>query len=212
MRQSRTTSSTRRDWEPVDNSHHDVKRQLREQFVGEVEGTLCFDLFCGTGTFTREVYLSHFLQIICVDQKVESLQQLPDNPRIVAYQGDNRELGWRLRCQWGFPDFIDLDAYGNPDGTLLPLLKVTQNKERFAVVATDGTFSGRRRARPVPPCWGHGDVYWAPMCLRFENYPTLIYRHLQQWLGEAGYRIADFVLHRPVGRVICYYGLVAEKK
>lgn len=196
----------------TDNSCVDVKRQLREQFVGEVEGNLCFDLFCGTGTFTREVYLSRFLQIICVDKKVESLQQLPDNPRIVAYQGDNRELGWRLRCQWGFPDFIDLDAYSNPDGALLPLLKVPGNKARFALTATDGTFLQRQGFNRTPEYWPYGGAHWAPMCLRFENYPTLIYRHLQQWLGEAGYRIADFVLHRPVGRVICYYGLVAEKK
>jgi hypothetical protein len=212
MRQSRTTSSTRRDWEPVDNSHHDVKRQLREQFAGEVEGNLCFDLFCGTGTFTREVYLSRFLQIICVDQKVESLKQLPDSPRVVAYQGDNRELGWRLRCKWGFPDFIDLDAYGNPDATLLPLLKMTHEKERFAVVATDGTFAGRKRAKPAPPQWSYGDAHWAPMCVNAENYHTLIYRHLQKWLGGAGYAMNGFVLHKPVGRTIWYYGFIAERR
>lgn len=217
MRQSRTTSSRRRDWEPVDNSHHDVKRQLREQFAGEVEGNLCFDLFCGTGTFTREVYLSRFLQIICVDQKIESLKQLPDSPRVVAYQGDNRELGWRLRCKWGFPDFIDLDAYGNPDATLLPLLKMTHDKERFAVVATDGTFIGRHVFREVPPVWGHGsDVRWPRFSMPWDSYPTLIFRHIEQWLGSAGYAVRDFVLHRPAAYAdnhhIHYYGFIAERR
>lgn len=196
----------------TDNSHYALKRELREQFAGEVEGKLCFDLFCGTGTFTREVYLPRFEQIICVDQKAESLSQVPKNPRVVAYQGDNRDLGWRLRCKWGFPDFIDLDAYSNPDGALLPVLKVPGDKERFAVVATDGTFLQRKSFNKTPACWGHGDAHWAPMSIRSVNYHTLIYRHLEKWLVGAGYRITRFELHRPTGKEVRYYGFVAERE
>lgn len=200
----------KRDWEARDNSHHRLKRELRESFMGEVEGNLCFDLFCGTGTFTRELYASRFLQVICVDEREAALKELPKSPRVLAYHGDNRELGWRLRCKWGFPDFIDLDAYGNPDGALLPLLKLTRGKERFAVVATDGTFHGRCRARPMPECWGNGEQHWAPCCISADNYPVLIYRHAEKWLAQAGYAMRDFMLHKAASAPMYYYGYIAE--
>jgi len=185
---------------------------LRRRFAEKVEATLCFDLFCGCGSYLQAIYLDRFERCVAVDKQRKSLQQLPDRDNLMIYQGDNAQLAPRLCRQYGFPDFVDLDAFGNPDAPLLAMLPWLHDKERFAVVATDGTMAARQSFGDPPHCWGYGAAKWSPASLALADYPTMIYRHLQDWTERVGYAVAEFEFHRkPSPWAVVYYGALIEK-
>jgi len=196
----------------IDNSCVETKRALREQFLEKVGATLCFDLFCGHGTYCRELYRDHFGTVVCVDQKADALADLPPGDHVKPYRGNNASLVLGLLERYGWPDFWDLDAYGNPDAPLVRALALRPTKERFAIVATDGTWLARSRSRRVPSCWGYGKgVRWAPCCLPRRDYSVLILDNLRRWLGAVGYEVAEFEYRMPrgSGKAVVYWGALA---
>ncbi len=198
----------------VDNSEPQVKRALREQFIRKVGATLCFDLFCGHGTYCRELYRDHFGTVVCVDQKADALADLPPGDHVKPYRGNNASLVLGLLERYGWPDFWDLDAYGNPEAPLVRALALRPTKDRFAIVATDGTLQARKRSCRVPRHWGYGkDVRWAPNGIERRDYSVLILDNLRRWLGAVGYEVAEFEyrLPRGNGKAVVYWGSLAVR-
>lgn len=196
----------------LDNSGEDTKRTLREEFMGKVEATLCFDLFCGHGLYCRELYRDRFATVVCVDKKADALADLPQDEHVNPYIGDNGRLVMGLIERYGWPDFMDLDAYGTPDAPLVKALKMAPDKARFAVVATDGTFLGRKRNNKVPQHWGHGSgIRWAPFAAGRNDYPLIVRDNLTRWLEAAGYALAEFEAHLPRGQSVVYWAALATK-
>lgn len=196
----------------VDNSNHDVKRQLREEYMGKVGASLCFDLFCGHGTYCRELYRDHFAEIICVDKKADALSDLPGDDHIHAYKGDNAKLILGLLDKYGWPDLWDLDAYGNPDAALYRALKWPMIADTFAVVATDGTFMSRKRNCTIPAHWGVGKgLRWAPFAAGRNDYPLMVRDNLVRWFAETGHELAEFEAHLPHGQSVVYWAALARR-
>lgn len=179
----------------------------------KVEAEICFDLFCGHGSFASQLYRQRFATLVCVDRKRDALADVPVGETIHPYQGNNETLVMPLVREWGFPDFTDLDAYGSPDTVLTRLLRKSGGKDRFAVVATDGTFLRRQMANTVPACWGAGykDLRWAPQSVGLKDWPVLIYRNLEHWLLATGHRVAEFDCYRPQGHQVFYWGALIER-
>ena len=203
----------RRGAKSVHNSDYVLKLALRSTFVNKVEADTCFDLFAGTGTYCQAIYRDRFCRVVAVEKLNKHLADYPQGDSITAYQGDNTLLAPGLCAKHGFPDFIDADAFGNPDAPILRMLPWLRGKERFALVATDGTWSARTSFVTAPQCWGYGDVHWSPCSVSWDDYPVLIYRHWEEWFGKHGYGIEDFEWHRPTHKVkVVYYGLVAVKQ
>jgi len=204
----------RRHWRPTDNTDPEMKLALRRKYAAAVEPGLCFDLFCGSGHYLRAIYAETFRQVVAVDKRREALRDLPRSPNVAAYRGDNVKLAQPLVWKYGFPDFVDLDAYGNPDTPLTILLKTSAPKpERFAVVGTDGTLLARSSFAPPPEAWGLGKgLRFAPFSLGASEYPVLIYRHAEEWLRAAGYEIEDLDCYRPEGHVVFYWGALAVSR
>lgn len=196
----------------LDNSGHDVKRQLREKYMEKVGATLCFDLFCGHGTYCRELYRDHFSTVVCVDKKADALSDVPGGAHIKAYKGDNARLVLGLVDRYGWPDFWDLDAYGNPEAALVKALKTKPQVASFAVAATDGTFLSRQRNCAVPSHWGYGkQVRWAPFAAGRTDYPVIVRDNLTRWFDAAGYELAEFEAHLPHGQSVIYWGALAVR-
>jgi len=152
--------------------------------------------------------------VVCVDQKAEALADVPAGDHIKVYQGNNASLVLGLIDRYGWPDFWDMDAYGNPDAPLVRALKLRPTKERFAIVATDGTLVGRKRSCTVPRHWGFGKgLRWAPVTVERNDYPVLVRDNLRGWLGAAGYELAEFETHalRGQGKAVIYWGALATR-
>lgn len=195
----------------IDNSNPQLKKKLREGFMEKVGADLCFDLFCGHGTYCRELYRDHFREVVCVDKKQDALEDLPGDDHIHAYRGDNASLVLGLVDRYGWPDLWDLDAYGVPDAALWRALKMKPQKKRFAVVATDGTFIGRQRANKVPVHWDWGkSTRWAPFSAGRSDYPLLVRDNLQRWFDTAGYALTLFEAILPRGQSVVYWASLAE--
>jgi len=197
----------------VDNSNHDVKRALREEYMAKVGARLCFDLFCGHGTYCRELYRDHFEQVVCVDQKADALADVPGDAHVKAYKGNNAGLVLGLVNKYGFADFWDLDAYGNPEAALVKGLKMRPALDRFAVVGTDGTFISRKRNCSVPVHWGYGkEVRWAPFAAGRKDYPVIVRDNLSRWFADAGYALAEFEAHLPRRQSVIYWAALATRQ
>ncbi len=196
----------------VDKSNPLLKLALRQRFVEKVEGKLCFDLFCGTGTYLDALYLSRFERCVAVDRRRKSLQELPTADNLTVYQGDNAKLAVKVCARYGFPDYVDLDAYGNPDAPLLAMLPWLRGKQKFAVVATDGTFAIRTNFARVPPCWGLGEeLRWSPLSADRKAMPAMIYRRLERHIARYGYRVTEFeYIQRPRPWAVVYYGALLQ--
>ena len=194
------------------NSDPVLKLELRRRFMEKVEARLCFDLFCGTGTYLQALYLPHFERCVAVDKQRKSLELLPDADNLMVYQGNNAELAPRLCYQYGFPDYIDLDAFGNPDAPLVALLPWARDKQRFAVIGTDGTMNARKSFTDIPSAWGHGKAKWSPSSLRLCDWPAMILQHLRDWTAEHGLRVADYEYHRlALPSKMLYWGALIER-
>lgn len=180
--------------------------------MGKVEANLCFDLFCGRGTMLKTLYADHFKRIVCCDKLKKNLLALPRLPHLTAYQGDNVELAAALCRRHGFPDYLDLDAFGNPDAPLLKMLPWAKDKDRFAIVGTDGTLASRSSFRWVPHCWHPDDTYWSVLSIKKVEYPVVIFRHLTEWAALHGFAVTDFEYHlaTPPWQVV-YYGALLER-
>lgn len=196
----------------VHNSDPVLKLELRRRFLSKVEARLCFDLFCGTGTYYRELYRQHFAQVVCVDRSRESLSQVEALGGAAVVRGDNARLAAALCRQYGYPDFTDLDAFGNPDAPLVAMLPFLGGIRRTAVVATDGTMAARQSFCGVPRCWGYGDCKWSTSSLAVADYPVLIHDNLRRWLLPLGYVVSAFEWHRrPPPSAVIYYGALIER-
>ncbi len=199
-----------RRWNQTDNSYPGLKLRLRESYLEKVECRLVFDLFAGHGTMASALYIPRAEHVVCVDGKRDALADIPQAPNVHIYCGDNRGLVLPLIREYGGPDFVDLDAYGNPDTVLTRLLRGNYYKQRMAVVATDGTFTSRQRAAPIPACWGYGKCKWAPQSLRMRDYPALIYANLQRWAAGTARQVAEFDSYLVPGTCVVYWGALLE--
>lgn len=178
----------------------------------KVEARLCFDLFCGTGTFLQALYLPHFERCVAVDKQRKSLEMLPVSDSLMVYQGDNAQLAPRLCYQYGFPDYVDLDAFGNPDAVLRAMLPWARDKQRFAVIGTDGTMLARQVFQDVPITWGYGKCKWSPAAAGLAGWPVMILQHLREWSAEYGLRVTDYEYHRlPLPSKVLYWGALFEQ-
>lgn len=180
---------------PNDNSHYSHKLALREKYAEKVEAELCFDLFCGTGTFVQAVWAPSFSQVVCVDKSRKQLEQLPGLPNVTAYQGDNAKLLPGLLVKYGAPDIVDLDAYGCPDPLVHDLLTTSVTNKRFAVVATDGGMKGRQRGSPnaLPECYGFGkNLTFAQYGAAMDAAAVRAHTMLRAWATIGGKAVVDF--------------------
>lgn len=199
----------------VHNSDPVLKTRLRETFAGKTGQALCFDLFCGEGTYTKEIYSKRFRQVVCVDKNRKSLSKIKqvDNARL--YCGDNEELAPQLCVKYGFPDFVDLDAFGNPDAPLVALMPwaAIADKQEFAIVATDGTMMARTMFSNAPACWGLGECKWSSLSVPYKDYPYFIFRNIEAIVGRRGYVVDSFECYRKKPpSAVCYYGAVIKRQ
>lgn len=191
------------------NTNPEVKLRLRREAAERVDHGLAFDLFCGEGTYLREVYAPTFEQVIAVDRSAKSLAKITPGPNAHLFKGDNAVLAPKLAMRYGVPDLIDLDAFGNPDAPLFALRSAMQRKARFAIIGTDGTHSARKAACAVPDCWGLGSPRWSVGSIGLHEWPVLIYRHLADWFP--GHAITWFEWVIPRGHSVVYYAATLEK-
>lgn len=166
----------------IDNSHPALKRKLREDFIGPGRHRLCLDLFCGKGTY-HGLYSDRFEQVIGVDSDAKKLSKATRRPNIKLFKSNNSKIIIPLLLEFGLPDFIDIDAYGNPDAPLIEARLALNRSPGFSLVATDGTLERRKSAMPtVPRCWGYPEsVCWSRGAIMRGDYPTLIVQHLREW-------------------------------
>jgi hypothetical protein len=179
----------------TDNSHYSHKLALREKYAGLVDAELCFDLFCGTGTFAQAMWAPRFKQVVCIDKSRRQLEQLPDLPNVAAYQGDNAKLLSGLLVKYGAPDIVDLDAYGWPDPLAHDLLTTSVTDKRFAIVATDGSMKARQRGTPnaLPECYGFGKhLTFAQYGAAMDAAAVRAHTMLREWATIGGKAVVDF--------------------
>lgn len=191
------------------NTNPEVKLRLRREAAERVDHGLAFDLFCGEGTYLREVYAPTFAQTVAVDRSAKSLSKIAPASNLHLFKGDNAILAPKLAVRYGLPDLIDLDAFGNSDAPLVALRSALQRKERFAIIGTDGTHSARKAACAVPECWGLRDPLWSRGSLSLEEWPVLIYRHIAYWFPA--HAITWFEWAIPRGHSVVYYAAALKK-
>jgi len=180
----------------------------------KVEADTCFDLFCGEGTFLDALYADRFSQVVAVDKRHAALEELPDADHVAVYQGDCIRLIPALVRKFGLPDYVDLDAWGSPDTALVALLRSCRKLQRIAIVATDGVWCSLNRSGPanhLPACWGYSKTWRAPQSAGIADYPTILYRHLEDWAARRQLAVTDFDCYRGQGHNVFYWGALLER-
>lgn len=195
----------------VDNSDVVLKERLRRDFVAKADKSLCFDLFAGRGTFVSGIYQHEFERVVAVDKSAKQLAHIDAAPNCDILRGDNYKLLPRLMKQYGKPDFIDFDAYGDPRKQLQFALRHLVDR-RLVLTATDGVWMARRRASATVASFGVDDCYWSELSCAWEDWPVVVLAQLDEWSNAVGVAVTEFRYIRPQrGAFVLYYGAVIER-
>jgi len=195
----------------TDNSHYELKRDLRMRFADKVGADTCFDLFCGTGLLTSAIWAPRFGRVVCVDKSAKQLEDFRGAPNVDVYCGDNQKLFTGLVVRYGWPDVFDLDAYGYPDNMVHRIMLARSAAKPFAICATNGGMASRQRAseNAVPISWGYGPkLTFAQYAAAMDATATCDYTHLREWAAEGGKTVSEFE-SATVG-AMCYWAALIE--
>lgn len=197
----------------MDNSHSEIKVDIRRRFAEKVGASTCFDLFCGTGFMASNVWAPRFDRVVCVDKSAKQLEDFPALPNMEVYCGDNAKLLTGLLVKHGWPNVFDLDAYGYADTLVQRILTARTCDKTFAIFSTNGNMKARHKGSKtaVPKVWGFGHgLSFAQFSAGFDAILTCDYTHLREWAEDGGKEVLDFEGHR-LGPMAYWAAIVAPR-